>query len=93
MKLTSEQIEAVKELAMLPSYTAQKICRIMGIDYDTMSHDADFSNALDSGRLLSAGQFDKKVQTLSNQGSGPAQSLQLKMMQHTETQEMREYYG
>jgi hypothetical protein len=93
MNLTDEQIEAVKELAVLPSYTPQKICLILGIDFEILKNNPEFLNAINAGKLLAEGQFDKKVQALSNAGSGPAQSLLLKMMQNREIQEMREYYG
>ena len=91
--LTEEQIYEIQQLATLPRYTKKQVCEILGLEYVDMLDDKEFNRAFKSGKLLAAGQFDKKVQALSNQGSGPAQSLLHKMMKERETDEMREYYG
>lgn len=91
--LTEEEIAEIQQLAMLPRYTKKQVCEILGLEYPEMLHNEQFNRAFKSGKLLAAGQFDKKVQALSNQGSGPAQSLLHKMMKERETDEMREYYG
>lgn len=93
MKYTTEIIEEVKELAQIPEYTPGDIAKIVGVQVEDLLSEPQLREAYDYGRLKMRGDFGKKVVTLSNQGSGPAQTLLKKMMIDQEIKTMQEYYG
>jgi len=98
MNWNNDILEELTELAKLPSLTPSMIARILGIN------EADFFEALedkahplsiayDKGQLMSIAEFDKKVIQLSNQGSGPAQTLLKNIKKDTEYYKLLEKYG
>lgn len=98
MDWNNETIEQLTELAKLPSLTPSMIARILGLN------EADFFDALedkehpiciayDRGQLLALAEFDKKVIQLSQQGSGPAQTLLKNIKKDTEYYKLLEKYG
>jgi hypothetical protein len=92
MNYSEELILQVTELAKIPDYTPGKVARILGIETPIME-DETLRDAFEAGKLIASGELGKKVQQLSNQGSGPAQFLLSKMMKENEVNTIREYYG
>jgi hypothetical protein len=74
------------------------IARVMGIEEAVFlealeQKEHPLTIAYDKGQLLALTEFDKKVIQLSNQGSGPAQSLQKNIRKETEYYKLLEHYG
>lgn len=98
MNWNNEILEELTELAKLPSMTPLMIARILGIDETTFleaMQDKEHVAAIayDKGKLIAVAEFDKKVVQLSNQGSGPAQTLQRNIRKETEYYKLLDYYG
>lgn len=96
--LSENQIEELKQLAQLPGQTFKDICIIMQLDFDLFL--ADIANpesvvhkAYFTGRATSNIAFEKKVKQLSDQGSGPAQTLFYKLLNRARIRELLEFYG
>jgi hypothetical protein len=93
MTYSNELVEEIKELSQIPEYTPGEIAKIVGISVEELMSVPGLREAYDYGQLKLRGDFGKKVVQLSNNGSGPAQTLLKKMIQEQETRTMREYYG
>ena len=98
MNWTEEILNEVTEFAKLPQFTVGMIARAVGIpeaDFKSALEDKDdpLCIAYDKGQLLSKAELDKKVIQLSNQGSGPAHSLNYKMRRDTNYFNLLEHYG
>ena len=98
MKLSDEQKKELQELAELPGITSQEIATIMQLnvdEFDTelLNTESDIYKAFNTGKLKAKATFSKKVMQLSNQGSGPAQTLVAKLMKDAEIKNMRDLYG
>ncbi len=98
MNWNNELLTEVTELAKLPSFTPSMIARIVGIEDDVFleainEKEHPLAIAYDKGQLLAITEFDKKVIQLSNQGSGPAQTLQKNIRKDTEYYKLLEKYG
>jgi hypothetical protein len=98
MNLTKEQLQEVEELALLPGLTDDEIAIICGIDTVWFSEqlklpDSDIFKAYNKGQLLSKSQLAKKIKLLSDQGSGPAQALQEKLLRQSKIQNLFNEYA
>lgn len=98
MILTDEQLKELQELAELPGITPQEIAVILQVNVDAfvlelLKTDCHIHKAYNTGKLKSKATFSKKVMQLSNQGSGPAQTLVAKLMKDAEIKNMRDLYG
>lgn len=94
--MSESELQQLEELAKLPSFTIKKISQVLNVDEDWLreqiSAGCEIADAYNRGRLAADVEFNKKVQLLSNQGSGPAQTLVDKMKKDAEYQELRNYY-
>lgn len=94
MNLTEEQKTELTELAKLPGLSAQEIAIIMGIEdfvqfvQECNRPGSDCYFAYQRGRLLTKAELMKKVKQLSDQGSGPAQTLLHSMIKKQEYNEL-----
>lgn len=98
MNWNKEILDDIEELAKLPSFTPLKIAKALGIEYAVFMEqleddESPIAQAYNKGQLLSNAEFDKKVIQLSNQGSGPAQTLQRNMKKESEYYKLLESYG
>lgn len=98
MILTDEQLKELQELAELPGITSQEIAVILQVnvdefDVELLNVESVIHKAYNTGKLKSKATFSKKVMQLSNQGSGPAQTLVAKLMRDAEIKNMRDLYG
>ena len=98
MNLTEEILNEVTEFAKLPQFTPGMIARAVGIPADEFlevleNPESALAMAYDKGQLLSKAELDKKVIQLSNQGSGPAHSLNYKMRNDAQYYKLLEHYG
>lgn len=98
MNWTKEILDEVTEFAKLPQFTPGMIARAVGIPEDEFLEAIEDSEnplamAYDKGQLLSKAELDKKVIQLSNQGSGPAHSLNYKMRRDTQYYKLLDHYG
>lgn len=94
--LTDEQLIELEELAKLPNFTIRKISLVLKVEEQWLkamiSSGGPIADAFNRGRLTNEVEFNKKVNMLSNQGSGPAQTLMDKMRKDAEFQELRNCY-
>jgi len=94
--MDAEQLLELENFAKLPGFTKKDIATSLGLDYDAfielLISDSDIRNAYNKGRLTWDATFNAKVDQLSNQGSGPAQSLIYKMKNDAKFQELRDTY-
>lgn len=94
---TVELLSEIEQYAELPGFTTKEIATCIGLSYAEFKLELDsceeLRRALDKGRLKSKAEFNKKVSLLSNQGSGPAQTLLNKLKQDAQFQELRDFYG
>jgi hypothetical protein len=94
--LKDKQLVELEELAKLPNFTIRKIALVLKVPEDWLkdeiSKDSPVSDAYHRGKLANEVEFNKKVNMLSNQGSGPAQTLMDKMRKDAEFQELRNHY-
>jgi hypothetical protein len=76
---TESELREIEEWAALP-YSNEELASIISIPYPQLlleldDRDSPIGMAIKRGRLLAKGELFKKVRTLSNQGSGPAQQM------------------
>ena len=96
---TKELLSEIEQYAELPGFTIKEIGTCIGMGYAEfkleLQNNEELRRAFDKGRLKSKVEFNKKVSQLSNQGSGPAQTLLNKLKQdaHAQFQELRDFYG
>jgi GTP1/Obg family GTP-binding protein len=98
MDWTDEILKEVTDFASLPSFTPKMIAVALGIDRLTFLSEIQkegttLNIAYERGKLMAQAEFDKRVQTLSKQGSGPAQTLELKMRREANVNKLLENYG
>lgn len=98
MNLTKEQLTEIETLAALPGLTNDEIAIICDIDPKIFQNliqnpQSELFKAYHKGKLLSKAQLAKKIKTLSDQGSGPAQVLQEKLNRLTETKNLYNEYA
>lgn len=86
----------LEQLAGLPGITKLDIGLYFGLGEDEFNDlllkNAGARDAYNKGRLVAKVEFTKKIKQLSQQGSGPAQSLLLRLMNNEEFKELRSYY-
>lgn len=94
--LDEKQLQELEELAKLPNFTIKKMALVLGVKEHELKLEIEnggaVADAYHKGRLTSEVEFNKKVQLLSNQGSGPAQTLVDKLRRDAEYQELRDHY-
>lgn len=98
MNLTEEQLKTIEEFANMPHFSITNIADVLQVDPDKLGRMILLENspaavAFKKGRLMSQAEFGKKLTQLSNQGSGPAQSLVNRLRNETELNSIIEYYG
>lgn len=77
--MTEEELHELEKWAELP-YSLEDLAIIARVDVAALrvaldDPDSPIGNAIKRGRLIGQGHLYKKLSTLSNQGSGPAQAL------------------
>lgn len=97
MQLTEEQLGDIEEFAKLPGMTVRKIAISLGLDFLELVREIDMKGSAAhiyyyKGKLVADVEFKKKVKLLSNQGSGPAQTLLHKMNSDARFDELRDRY-
>jgi hypothetical protein len=96
MVLDKSLLPDLEELASLPGITKRDITLYFGLEEESFDqillNDSAAKNSYDKGRLVAKVEFTKKIKQLSQQGSGPAQTLLLKLMNNEEFQELRSFY-
>ena len=98
MDWTDEILQEVTDFSSLPSFTPKMIAIALGIDKELFLEQVELEGskinlAYQRGKLLAQAEFDKRVQTLSKQGSGPAQTLELKMRREAAVNKLLDKYG
>lgn len=98
MNLTNDEKQELTELAKLPGLSAHDIAIIMGIkpslfDVEIAKKESDIYMAYFKGRLLTKAELSKKIKQLSDQGSGPAQSLLAKLIKEQDYNEILNLYN
>lgn len=98
MNLSKEKLEMLQDFAKLPQMTIQDIADILQVDRTELHRQllipgTEVFEAFQKGKLLASSEFGKKVTQLSNQGSGPAQTLLSKLKNESEINSMINYYG
>lgn len=98
MDWTDEILQEVTAFASLPSFTPTMIAIALGLDKESFIRlievvDSPAYLAYNKGKLLAKAEFDKRVQLLSKQGSGPAQTLEMKLRREAEVNKLLERYG
>lgn len=99
MKYLEEILPEITELAKLASYTPHMIAEVVMIDpaefLQTIMTDKQhpLTIAYLTGKRLMEAEYNKKVSSLSTQGSGPAQAMLHQMNKEQEFKTFREYYG
>lgn len=86
--MTPDQLKEAEQWAALP-YTADQLATILGIKPAVLRIALDdpedpLGNAIMRGRLIAKGDLYKKIITLSNQGSGPAQAMLRELFEKAE---------
>lgn len=97
MDWTNELLKELTNLAELPNLSDREIAVILGIDSDAFIANIDdrsteASRAYSLGKLKAKAELGKRIQTMSKQGSGPAQTLERKMRLETEVKNTLERY-
>ena len=97
MNLT-DLLNEITDFAKLPSFTPQMVAQAVGIDFNEFqlaleNPESDIAMAFNRGKLLAKAELDKKIAQLSQQGSGPAQSLQISLIRQSEYYRLLEHYG
>ena len=98
MDWTTEKLQELTEFSTLPSFTVGDIANVMGVSKEELvlgigNPQSEIAKAIQKGRLKARAEFDKRVTTLSKQGSGPAQALELKLRKANKIDELLERYG
>ena len=94
--MNKEELTDLEELAALPGITEKEIAIALGLDPDEfkmrLDTDQPVKDAYNKGKLTAKIEFIKKVKQLSSQGSGPAQTLLLRIQNDEKVQELRNSY-
>lgn len=98
MNLTNDQLIELENFAKMPQYSITDIAHILQIDVKEFALQIHLpgtaiANAYNKGKLIASAEFGNKITQLSNQGSGPAQTLLAKLKKETEINNLIEYYG
>ncbi len=98
MVLNDEQLKSIEEFAAFPQFTIQDVANIIEVDGEELMRqilllNTDAAKAHKTGSLKASAEFGKKVTVLSNQGSGPAQTLMAKLREKSEVNTLIQYYG
>ncbi|HRH68796.1 MAG TPA: hypothetical protein PLB89_04745 [Flavobacteriales bacterium] len=77
--MTTEELAEAEEWASMP-FDTEELALILGLRPEQLrlaldDPDNALGNAVKRGRLLAKAELFKKIKTLSNQGSGPAQLM------------------
>jgi bifunctional DNA-binding transcriptional regulator/antitoxin component of YhaV-PrlF toxin-antitoxin module len=98
MDLNDNTLQEVTDFAVLPSFTPKEIAIALGLNpvefIELITRgDNPVATAYQKGKLLAKAELDKRLQTLSKQGSGPAQTLEIKMRKETKINKLLDHYG
>ena len=98
MNLTEEQLKNLEEFSKHPQFSIPDLAKILEVDPQQLLSELLLQNtgstkAYRKGSLLALAEFGKKVTQLSNQGSGPAQTLFAKLRKESEVNTFLNYYG
>jgi hypothetical protein len=98
MEWNDEMLQELTDFSKLPSFTSKEVAVALGLDVELflveiMNPTSPIAKAFLRGRLLAKAELDKRIQTLSKQGSGPAQTLELKLRRETQINQLLELYG
>lgn len=69
--------------------TEKETANALGVDYAEFIANNEYTEAYKTGRLLTISAHKKKVITLANQGSGPAQTHLEKLRKEQEIEQLR----
>jgi uncharacterized protein (DUF2235 family) len=92
MKLTSQQLQQVEELASY-FFSPEEVAIVLDVNSDELEielfdqHSAVYK-AYQRGKLKSKLELRKSILTLSKQGSGPAQTLAMRILDDLEASEL-----
>lgn len=94
---TNEQLQQAEEISKLPGTTLLDVAKVLELDYLEVFEACKDSNnelykAIETGRKKSQLDFMDKINKLSLSGSGPAQTIQLKIIKGNKVQELHDYY-
>jgi hypothetical protein len=89
MKLNDEQLSEIESMASY-FFSGEEIAIVLDVDVDDLTDalsddETDAYRAYQKGRLKSKLELRKSILTLAKQGSGPAQSLALRMLDDAES--------
>jgi hypothetical protein len=79
----SDLIQDIEEWGKL-LFTLEETADAVGISYDELLANDEYIKAYKRGRMIAIGTHKKKIVTLANQGSGPAQTLLEKIRKEEE---------
>lgn len=91
MKLTKEQLSEVENLASY-FFTPDEIAIVVGVDVDDLEDElfdetSEAYRAYQKGKLKSKLELRKSILTLAKQGSGPAQTLAMRVLDDLESRQ------
>ena len=94
---TIDQLQQAEEISKLPGTTLLDVAKVLEIDFlEVFEACKDSKNelfkAIETGRQKSQLEFMDKINKLSLSGSGPAQTVQLKIIKGNKLQELYDYY-
>lgn len=96
MEISEEFLKSLEEIASVPGMTELKIAKYLQIKYfdllELLATDNRVSNAFERGRLILEIRINKTILKQAEQGSGPAQTLVLKIKNDTEFQRLLDWY-
>ncbi|WP_020599186.1 hypothetical protein [Spirosoma panaciterrae] len=91
MKLTKEQLSEVENLASY-FFTPDEIAIVVGLDVDDLEEElfdetSEAYRSYQKGKLKSKLELRKSILTLAKQGSGPAQTLAMRVLDDLESRQ------
>lgn len=86
--MTTEQLTAIEEWAMLPYQTDELAVLyempVARLRLAILDPDNPIGQAVNRGRLKAKAELYRKIKVLSDQGSGPAQNMQRQLLDNIE---------
>lgn len=92
-----ELLQQAEELAKVPGTTLLDISKVLEINFIEVfeackDSKSDLYKAITRGQLLSEIELKEKIKKLSDSGSGPAQTLQVKLLTEAKVINLYNYY-
>jgi hypothetical protein len=96
MEISEQFLTDLEEIAAVPGMTELKISKFFRLNYlefvELLATNTQVSEAYDRGLLILEMRINKTILKQAEQGSGPAQTLILKINNDAEVKRLRDWY-